>query len=61
MSGPPEIEVVDVNLLDRFNPADMVYDVKGIQIYKSKGATIMVKILQENPKKFIALFSEGGI
>jgi hypothetical protein len=61
MSDPPEIEVVDVNLLDRFNPADMVYDVKGIQIYKNKGATIMVKILQETPKKFIALFSEGDV
>jgi hypothetical protein len=56
----PQIRSVeDINMTDEFNPADMVYDVDGIQIYKNKDATIMIKMLKTAPREFIALYSES--
>ena len=44
--------------MDNFNPADIVYDIGGIQIYKYEDATIMIKVLSMSPKKFVALYVE---
>lgn len=54
----PQIKEVDINLIDTPNPADMVYDKRGIQIYKADGATIMIKVIGTSPLKFIALYMD---
>lgn len=55
----PQIRSIDdINQTDSFNPADLVYDVDGIQIYKNKDATMMIKMLKTAPREFIALYSE---
>ena len=55
-----ELQISDINV-DNLNPAELVYDIKGIKIYKSKDATIMIKNIQDSPKKFMVLYSEGGL
>jgi hypothetical protein len=58
-SGSSDQKTEDnIDKLDDFNPADMVYDIGGIQIYKNDDATIMLKIIGQNPLKFIALYVE---
>jgi hypothetical protein len=57
---PPNIQMIDdINLVDNFNPGEMVYDVDGIQIYKNKKATVMVKVLQPEPLKFVVLYTNS--
>ena len=59
MADIPQIRSIDdINQTDAFNPADLVYDVDGIQIYKHKDATMMVKMLKTAPREFIVLYSE---
>lgn len=50
-----------VDKLDDFNPADMVYDENGIQIYKNDSSTIMLKVISSTPLKFVALFVERNL
>ena len=50
--------VDNVDDLDDFNPADIVYDSGDIQIYKNEDAMIMIKVLSMSPKKFVALYVE---
>ena len=48
--------VASIDKLDDFNPADLVYDEDGIQIYKNDEATIMLKLISSNPVKFVSLY-----
>ena len=50
-----------VDKLGDFNPADMVYDENGIQIYKNDSSTIMLKVISSTPLKFVALFVERNL